>query len=267
MTIRNPAVAGSFYPGTEKALRSAIERLCVPSGAPLAAYGAIAPHAGYIYSGSLAGAVFARVFITNIVVLLCPNHTGMGAPVSVWHKGVWRTPLGDVPIDEELATLILDSIPAFDADTRAHLREHSIEVMLPFLQFLNPAVKIVPICVAVYDLDELAECGDLLAKAVSPSGSLIVGSTDMTHFESAAKASIKDAPALDAIEKLDFASLFKYIKANNVSMCGVAPITMMVSAMRTMGAKSAFKVGYTHSGMVTGDSREVVAYSGFIIPK
>ncbi|MFA4986639.1 MAG: AmmeMemoRadiSam system protein B [Candidatus Brocadiia bacterium] len=265
--IRNPAVAGQFYPGGAAELRKVVAKLTATAAKPSLAYALIAPHAGYVYSGHLAGAVYSRAIIPASVVLLCPNHTGMGATMGVWHKGAWRTPLGDVLVDEQLASELLDTVPGLEADTAAHIREHSAEVHLPFIQCANPGTKIVVISVSEYDLYALLEAGEHIGRALAGKDALIIASTDMTHFKSAEVAAKLDGPAIEAIRILDPRGLYTYVVGNDVSMCGVLPVTMALQAARTMGAKRADLVGYTHSGHASGDYSSVVAYAGFVLPR
>lgn len=267
MPLRTPAVAGSFYPGSRNSLLSKVSAYCPTMQNASPAYAIISPHAGYVYSGSLAGSVFARTVIPNTLVMLCPNHTGMGSRASVWPGGSWLTPLGEVNVDSEVAELLIDTVPFFEADTKAHLREHSIEVLLPFVQHRNPAAKIVPVSISLRGLDQLLEAGVSLANALMGTDVLLVGSTDMTHFESVSAAAAKDEPALRAIMALDPEALYRHVIDNRVTMCGVLPVTLLLKAISAMGAKNAVQVGYTHSGIASGDNSEVVAYAGFVFPK
>ncbi|RKY21961.1 MAG: AmmeMemoRadiSam system protein B [Planctomycetota bacterium] len=267
MRVRRPAVAGSFYPASERELSAMLERLCARAAPPEKAVGAIAPHAGYVFSGGLAGAVWSRVVVPRTVLLLGPNHTGMGAPFAVWDRGAWLTPLGAVEVDAALAEEILDTVPLLERDYRAHTAEHSIEVHLPFLQHFNPDVKIVPVCISHAGKDELIGMGEELGSLLAGrTGEVLVGaSTDMTHFRPAETAARLDAPALEAVAALDAEGLYDYVVGNRVSMCGVMPVTVLLAAAVRMGAERAENVGYTHSGMVTGDHSDVVAYAGFVI--
>ncbi len=265
--VRPPAVAGSFYPATVRGLRDALQKLCPTAVPPSPAIALVAPHAGYVYSGALAGSVWSRVIIPDTVLLLAPNHTGMGSRFGVWAKGAWETPLGSLPVDEDMASELLDTVPGISADIRSHQREHSLEVHLPFLQHLRPDVKIVPVSVSISDADDIGEAGAAIARVVSSRKVLIAASTDMTHFASARKAAEMDAPALAAVERLDWRGLLSYVLGNRVSMCGVRPVALALAASARLGAKRADLVGYTHSGVVTGDTGEVVAYAGFVIPR
>jgi AmmeMemoRadiSam system protein B len=207
------------------------------------------------------------VVIPGTVVLLAPNHTGMGSRFGVWARGAWETPLGSVPVDEDMATELLDTVPGLSADNKSHLREHSLEVHLPILQYLRPGTKIVPISVSISDADDIGSAAVALGRVVAARASLIAASTDMTHFSSAQRASEQDAPAIAAIGKLDWRELLAYVLGNRVSMCGVRPVALMLASVARMGAKRADLVGYTHSGVVTGETNEVVAYAGFVVPR
>ena len=265
--LRSPAVAGQFYPGNRGSLARALEQLLPVNSPKTPALGVMSPHAGYIYSGAVAGKVFAGVEISPEVVILGPNHHGIGHQVAVYSSGGWDTPLGPVPVAEELAADILSSCPAAAADTRAHLHEHSLEVQVPFLRTLLPNVMIVPICLGRLPLDTLLALGDGLARAVAGRQPLplIVASTDMTHYESGEEARRKDELALQHVLDLDPQGLYRTVRDERISMCGVLPTVVMLQASLALGATRAELIAYANSGDVTGDQRKVVGYAGVTV--
>ena len=267
MNVRPPAVAGQFYPGTRGSLLAVLDR-CIPAGVkPGKAIGLVCPHAGYLYSGATAGATFARATVPDRVAVLAPNHTAIGRPIAVWAQGAWETPLGQVPVDEELTGALLRRCPEAEADRMAHLREHSLEVQLPFIQRLNPAARILPVCIGTHEERALQALGDALAEVVRGAGSevLIVASSDMTHYEPAQTARAQDDLAIARIQALDPEGLLSTVRKHGITMCGAAPVAAMLWAAKSLEATRCELVDYAHSGMVTGDDSEVVGYAGLIV--
>ena len=262
--VRSPAVAGSFYPSHPLQLKTAVERFLVRTVRPVRPLALIVPHAGYVYSGSTAGKTYAASDLPGRLVILCPNHTGLGDPLSVWAHGSWRTPLGDVPVDEELAEGLLRALPELSDEPRAHLREHAIEVQLPFLQVMLERFTAVPLCVGTSRYDSLARLGRALADVLSAQTrpAAIIVSSDMNHYESAAVNRAKDEAALAAVLDLDPEGLFRVVQERDVTMCGYAPAVAALVACQALGATGADLVDYTHSGMVTGEDDQVVSYAG-----
>lgn len=265
--LRTPAVAGQFYPGHRNTLEQTLARLIPVTGHKRAAFGIMSPHAGYIYSGAVAGQSLAGVAIPAEVVILGPNHHGSGHQAAVYHRGGWETPLGVVPIAEDLADTILTACPEAGADEVAHRFEHSLEVQVPFLQALAAGMAIVPICIGRLPLAALLSLGDGLAAALRlrPTLPLIVASSDMTHYESATEARRKDHLALDRVLALDPEGLYRTVRDNRISMCGVLPTVVMLRAALALGASRAELVAYANSGDVTGDQSEVVGYAGVVV--
>lgn len=231
------------------------------------AIGVMAPHAGYVYSGPTAADVFSRVEIPETIVILSPNHTGMGKPVSVWPDGAWQTPLGEVPVQATLSSLLLESDSGFEKDHDAHTREHAIEVQLPLLQYLREDIHIVPITVFSQSPKNLIALGTSLAQAIRKFDKpvLVVASTDMTHFENARSAEEKDRLALKRIQEMDPQGLIETVRENQISMCGYAPTAIMLQYAKEAGAATAEITGYTNSGDVSGDFNSVVGYAGAIL--
>lgn len=265
--LRSPAVAGQFYPKHPAALAHTLDQLIPPVTAGQPAIGVMVPHAGYVYSGTVAGKTFARVLIPPEAVLLGPNHHGSGHQSAVYQRGGWETPLGTVPIAEELADAILAACPAAAADVQAHRYEHSLEVQLPFLKTLSAEVAIAPLCIGRVPLETLLALGDGLARALQtrPRRPLLVASSDMTHYEPGDIARRKDTLALDQVLALDPVGLYETVRGNRISMCGVLPTVVMLRAALALGATRAELVAYANSGDVTGDQREVVGYAGVVI--
>ncbi|HKD11685.1 MAG TPA: AmmeMemoRadiSam system protein B [Thermoanaerobaculia bacterium] len=266
-SVRPPAVAGTFYEGRPERLREQV-RECLPADAAREpAFGAIVPHAGYIYSGPVAGAVFARIALPKTAVILCPNHTGRGAPAALEPSDAWRTPLGDVPVNRRLADRLLELSPSLREDRAAHAREHSLEVQLPFLQTLRPDLEVVPVCLGLADLDLCREVGEAAARlnAEETEPLLLLASSDMNHYEPRAVGRRKDDRALDRVEAIDPEGLFTTILTENISMCGFLPATALLFAARASGPRTARVVARRDSGDETGDPSSVVGYAGVIV--
>jgi len=252
-------------------LRRHVEAL-LPDGVKRApALGAIVPHAGYVYSGSVAGQVYARIEVPPSVVILCPNHTGRGAPAALDPSDAWRTPLGDVPVNRRLASRLAELAPSLELDSQAHAREHSLEVQLPFLQVVRPDVEIVAVCLGISDLSLCAETGKALAKlraeeeAAGRTPPLLLASSDMNHYESRAVGRRKDDIALARVEAVDPEGLFATVLAESISMCGFLPATALLFAAREAGIASARVVARADSGDETGDTSSVVGYAGVLV--
>ncbi len=272
MRVRPPAVAGAFYDARPDRLdRDVRERLALAEAgadsAPRAAFGAIVPHAGYVYSGPVAAAVYARLQIPPTCVILCPNHTGRGAPAALEPSDAWRTPLGDVPVDRRLARRFSELAPSLEEDDEAHRREHSLEVQLPFLQVLRRDVSFVPICLGEPSLALCREIGEAFATLRSEEANppLLLASSDMNHYESRAVGRAKDDRALARVESLDAEGLFRTVRTEAISMCGFLPATALLFAARAAGASPAAVIARRDSGDETGDTSSVVGYAGVVI--
>ncbi|MBN2196016.1 MAG: AmmeMemoRadiSam system protein B [Polyangiaceae bacterium] len=266
--VRRPAVAGRFYPQSASELSAAVEaHLGQCSGATPAA-GVLLPHAGYVYSGTIAGRTLARVDVPPTTVVIGPNHTGAGARRAVWPNGSWQLPGGALEVDAAFAEeLVKDGV--VEPDLAAHLREHSIEVELPFLRARRPDVAIVPICLAHLTLSRCLELGSALARAVVASRArgrevLLVASSDMSHYVPAHVAEKLDQRALAAVAALDAEALYSTVVRDDISMCGFVPATVVVAAARALGAEHGDIVAYGNSGDTSGDRDRVVGYAGAI---
>lgn len=264
--IREPAVAGRFYPGDEAGLRRTVETLLGPAVEPRPAIALVGPHAGYVYSGAILGQTYARVVVPQRVVLMCPNHTGLGVSRSLWPGGSWRLPGGTVPVDDALCEALRRECGA-RPDRAAHLREHALEVHLPFARARQPELRIAALCLAGLEVDECRELGEGLARVVRGSDEpvLIVASTDMSHYVSAAEAATLDGMALARVEALDPEGLHHTVRSHRISMCGVIPTTVALFAARALGATEAELVRYGHSGQTSGDLDRVVGYAGVLV--
>jgi AmmeMemoRadiSam system protein B len=269
MKIRPPAVAGMFYEARPESLEKEVRAHLATSGAeePQSAFGAIVPHAGHVYSGPVAGAVYGRLKIPRAVIILCPNHTGRGAPAALEPSQAWRTPLGDVPVSRRLAERLLELAPSVEEDSAAHAREHSLEVQLPFLQVLRRDIELVPICIGGNNLDLCREVGKALAtlRAEEEEAPLLLASSDMNHYESRAVGRKKDERALACVEAIDPERLFSTVVTESISMCGFLPATALLFAAREAGVSQARVVARRDSGDETGDTSSVVGYAGVIL--
>jgi AmmeMemoRadiSam system protein B len=267
---RRPAVAGTFYPRNPTELRELVSGfLATVDAQPEGARGAIAPHAGLVYSGQCAAHVFKRVAVPPVVVVLAPNHTGhLGVPggASLWPRGAFATPLGEVPVNAAFAEALAARCPLAVADPFAHMGEHAVEVELPFLQVSGAGTSIVPIVLAWDDWPRCRTLAEALAELVRswPQSVFLLASSDMTHYEHADRAATKDRMAIAAIERLDGQALLEACHRHNITMCGRAAAAVMLEAARLLGASRARLVDYRHSGWVTGDNASVVAYAGFV---
>ncbi|HUT69430.1 MAG TPA: AmmeMemoRadiSam system protein B [Desulfatiglandales bacterium] len=265
--IRQPAVANQFYPGTEKDLKKDLSRRIKEGKEREKVLALISPHAGYMYSGDVAGAVYSVAEITKDVVVMGPNHHGLGAPFAVMARGKWKMPSGDISINETLASLMIEESRLLRADDQAHITEHSVEVQLPFIQYIEPAVQFVPVVLGMADYKTCEDLGKDMARAIKRYGKpvVLIASTDMTHYESQESAHQKDQLAMEKILAMDPAGLLDTVTRHNITMCGVIPTTVALIAAKELGATTAKKIAYATSGDVSGDYSYVVGYAGFTI--
>jgi hypothetical protein len=263
---RAPAVAGRFYPAHAAPLRREIESY-IEAQPTQAAFGCVVPHAGIMYSGHVAGAVYARLQPASSYIILCPNHSGYGSPLAVMSEGAWATPLGDAPIDAALAEELKRACRPLEEDEMAHRFEHSLEVQLPFLQVHQPGFRFVPIAVGVGSYKPLEELGRAVAQVAGRAKErpLIVASSDLNHYEPDAINRAKDHKAIERIVALDPQGLYDTIRREDISMCGFGPTVAMLTAARMLGATRGELVRYANSGDITGDRSQVVGYAGILI--
>ncbi|MBD3245875.1 MAG: AmmeMemoRadiSam system protein B [Candidatus Omnitrophica bacterium] len=264
---RKPIVDGRFYPGNAAQIRRFIDRHIQSAAGYTAARGIIVPHAGYPYSGEVAIDVFRRILPRKKIIVLGPNHSGLGAPAALWPSGYWHVPGAAIPVDEELAGKILEGDGPITADRDAHLREHSIEVELPLLNYFFPEASIVPICLQTMDPGASQACAAQLTGAIKSCRDeiLLVASSDMSHYEPDASARRKDRIALEDILNLDAKSLQRHVREHSISMCGLAPVSILIECMRIFGRRKAQVIKYQTSGDVTGDYDAVVGYAGVMV--
>jgi AmmeMemoRadiSam system protein B len=270
--LRRAVWAGRFYPAQPPLLHRELEACLAAARSPqaeriAAPIGCIVPHAGYAYSGGIAGAAYARMELPDRFIILCPNHTGAGAPLAIMSEGEWETPLGNARIDRALAEELRKSCRLLCEDARAHLKEHSLEVQLPFLQKLRPDFQFVPIAVGTDAFDAIELLGAGIAQAASRYAQrlLIVASSDMNHFEPDEKTRVKDRLAIEQILALDPRSLYDTIRRERISMCGYCPAAAMLIAAVRLGARSAELVRYGTSADASGDLSRVVGYAAMVV--
>ena len=279
MKVRKPYVANAFYAGTKQDLTEQIAQCFthrfgpgqVPKSVtkgPRKILGIVSPHAGYMYSGPVAANGFNRIAsdgLPEIFVILGPNHTGLGSGVSILTQGTWETPLGATPVESETAKKIQKASSMLDVDESSHVSEHSIEVQLPFIQFLfGDKAKFVPICMMMQDLQTSREIAKSIVEQFKDRDILIVASSDFTHYESHDSANRKDQSAIDAIVKLDDAALNELGEMGRVTMCGYGPITTLMAAAKMVGGVRAELLTHKTSGDITGDKSAVVGYSSLV---
>lgn len=265
--VRHPAVAGSFYPAKPDLLLQEVQRFTTNEGDKIDALGCVVPHAGYMYSGHVAGAVYARLALPQRVIILCPNHTGHGQPLAINSEGTWQTPLGETRIDSALAEALKRDFSLLAEDFEAHRSEHALEVQLPFLQARLREFTFVPIAVGTGQFEVLAALGEALAHAIRETEEkiLIIASSDMNHYEPDDVTRVKDKMAIQAILALDPRGLFDVVTKKHISMCGYGPTVAMLTAAKRLGASSAQLIRYATSGDVSGERDWVVGYAGIVI--
>ena len=266
MLSRLPAVAGTFYPSDPSELRRAVDGYLV-AGQARTAIGVVAPHAGYVYSGPTAGIVFASVEVPEVVIVMGPNHTGYGPPLSIHPGGTWKTPAGEIRVDEALSAKLRTLDPELVADTLAHEEEHSIEVEVPFLLRRNPRTTLVAIVIGTQDLPVLERLGAAIARFVRENapGALVVASSDMNHYENDATTRSKDRKAVEKLVKMDERGLDEVCRRDRISMCGRAPAVAMLVAAKALGAKHAELADYRTSADAGGDRARCVGYAGVLV--
>jgi MEMO1 family protein len=265
--VRKPAVAGRFYPGDPNVLLRDVFSYIGNTTERVRAIGCVAPHAGYMYSGHVAGAVFARVELPKKFIILCPNHTGMGQPLATMSEGVWQTPLGDALIDSRLAAELKKEFHFLHDDVYAHMAEHALEVELPFLQAQLEEFTFVPICVGVGTYQMLTLLGNAIAAVVKRQAEpvLIVASSDMNHYETDSITRKKDHLAIDQMLARNPEGLYETVQRERITMCGYGPAVAMLTATQALGAREAELVKYATSADISGDRENCVGYAGVVV--
>ena len=264
---RTPAVAGQFYHSAADKLKKQVKDFVKLDVIKEHAIGILSPHAGLIYSGAVAAAVYSRIEFPKTFILLGPNHTGLGTKASIMLSGEWEIPTGVFTIDEKLSKKIISNVPLIAEDSQAHLFEHSLEVQLPFIAHFSNDAKIIPITIMSASVDECKTIGEGIAKSIKELGSetVIVASSDMSHYLPDEVAREKDKKAIEMIRALNPEGLYKTVLKEKISMCGYLPAAIMLFAAKALGAIEAKLVKYTTSGEVSGDYDHVVGYAGMIV--
>jgi AmmeMemoRadiSam system protein B len=270
MEIRQPAVAGTFYEGTPDRLAAQVAACVAENPEPESKerfIGAVVPHAGLMYSGHVAAAFYSAAALPRRFIILCPNHTGFGHFAAINREGAWRTPLGSVAIDTPLADALMQQSKLLAEDSRAHAREHSLEVQLPFLQQLAGDFTFVPICLGANRYDYCEEIGHAVATVVAAAGEPvgIIASSDLNHYEEQKTTLRKDQLAIDEVLKLDPRELWNVVERFDISMCGFIPTTTMLIAAKQLGAKQATLLKHATSGDINGDYAHVVGYAAIVV--
>jgi AmmeMemoRadiSam system protein B len=280
--IRSPTQSGSFYESSVESLRNQIDRCFLhkfgPGSLPTVnekgycnLIGLISPHAGYMFSGPIAAHAYYALASNckpETVIILGPNHTGYGSAVSLVNNGFWQTPLGNVEIDSEIANSIAKKSQIIDVDELAHRFEHSIEVQLPFLQYLYGSdFKFVPICFQLQDMTTILEIGKVLAEILLTKKVVIIASSDMTHYQPQKTATSKDLEALRAVEELKVKRFYSLLELRGITACGYGPIATMMAVTKELHGKEAKLLCYKTSGDITGDYSSVVGYAAMSFKK
>jgi len=266
--LRLPAVAGRFYPSNPAELIALVHKYAKADSHanPVRTKACLVPHAGYVYSGHVAGAVFARIALPKRLLILGVRHYPRGEPAAILSSGAWRTPLGDAPIDEALAAALLKACPLLREDSVAHSAEHSLEVQLPFLQVLTPGFTFVPVALGTVRFEDLVAIGEALARVLEAAKEdvLLLTTSDLNHYEDDATTRVKDHKAIDQLLARDPRGLFDTCRSENISMCGLGPAAAMLTALKALGSRKSELVKYATSADVSRDRDAVVGYAGMI---
>ena len=265
--LRKPAVAGRFYPVQKDLLRNEVEKCLGQPQADISACGIIVPHAGYVYSGRVAGAVYSRIKIPSRAIVLCPNHTGFGSSLAIMSEGTWEIPSGKLQIDSALASKLIHQCHLLTDDFEAHRFEHALEVQLPFLHRLRQDIQFVPIVIGTSGyvvLEHLGKAIDTIRRQFSEN-ILVIASSDMNHYESDTTTRAKDKRAIEKILALDPRGLYDVVRTESISMCGYGPAVAMMHGIQPLAARKAEMISYATSGEVNGNFQEVVGYAGIAI--
>ena len=268
--LRLPAVAGRFYPSNSKELTALVREYAQPDAQhpPISVKACLVPHAGYMYSGHVAGAVFARIALPAKIIVLGVRHYPRGEPAAILLSGAWRTPLGDAAINAALAEELRRECPLLREDSVAHSGEHSLEVQVPFLQVLAPGFTFVPVALGTVRFESLVSVGEGIARVLgnAKESVLLLTTSDLNHYEDDATTRVKDKKAIDRLLALDPRGLYDTCRNEDISMCGLGPAVAMLTALNALGAKKPELVKYATSADVSGDGSQVVGYAGMIFP-
>ena len=264
--LRLPAVSGRFYPSNPTELAALIREYTKSDKTviPVRAKACLVPHAGYIYSGLVAGAVYAQIEIPRKIVILGVRHYPRGENAAILSSGAWRTPLGDAAVDERLAEALRAACPLLREDSVAHSSEHSLEVQIPFLQVLQPGFTFVPVALGTVRFEDLVAVGEAIGRVLAASAEeiLLLTTSDLNHYENDSTTRVKDRMAIDQILALDARGLYDTCRNEAISMCGLGPTVAMLTALQGLGGARAELVRYRTSGDVSGDFDAVVGYAG-----
>lgn len=259
--VREPCVAGRFYPGNANELETMIKSFDEFTATKANVKGIVAPHAGYMYSGKVAASVWGKIDVPETVIILAPNHTGAGASTAVYPEGSWQTPMGKVDIDTHLTNSILSKSGVARADEQAHKNDHSIEVQLPLMQFANPSAKLVAISMGDYGELAILDLAKAICDSADPAKTLVVASSDFSHYEPEYTAKARDKIAIDEIKKLDWRALYSVVNEKEISMCGLGPICVAIECSLRWGAQAGKLLAYSNSGFMSHDFSNVVTYA------
>ncbi len=266
--LRLPAVAGRFYPSNPKELSVLVREYARPDPRhpPVPVKACLVPHAGYMYSGHVAGALLARVTLPEKFIVLGVRHYPRGEQAAILSSGAWRTPLGDAAIDEALAGALREACPLLREDSVAHSGEHSLEVQLPFLQVLAPGFTFVPIALGTVRFEALVRVGEAIARVLEKlkESVLLLTTSDLNHYEDDTTTRVKDQKAIDRLKALDPRGLYDTCRNEQISMCGLGPAVAMLTALNVLGAKNSELVKHATSADISGDRDAVVGYAGMI---
>jgi MEMO1 family protein len=269
--LRLPAVAGRFYPSNPNELASVVRRMGAPRGESagsekISVAACLVPHAGYMYSGAVAGEVFGRIAVPKKILILGVRHFPRGESAAILTSGAWRTPLGDAPIDTELAMALRDACPRLREDSVAHSQEHSLEVQIPFLQVLAPGFSFVPVALGTVRFEDLVSVGEAVARVLMAAKEPVslLATSDLNHYEDDATTRVKDAKAIEKLLALDARGLFDVCREEKISMCGLGPAVATIATLRAMGVTDGKLVRYATSADVSGDTSSVVGYAGIV---
>jgi AmmeMemoRadiSam system protein B len=278
--LRLPAVAGRFYPANPNELASVVGRMSAlrgdsatatshapgTDGEKMSVTACLVPHAGYMYSGAVAGEVFGSIALPKKILILGVRHFPRGESAAILSSGAWRSPLGDAPIDTELAMALRDACPRLREDSVAHSQEHSLEVQIPFLQVLAPGFSFVPVALGTVRFEDLVSVGEAVARVLTAAREpvLLLATSDLNHYEDDATTRVKDAKAVEKLLALDARGLFDVCRDEKISMCGLGPAVATITALRTMGVTRGELVRYATSADVSGDTSSVVGYVGIV---
>jgi MEMO1 family protein len=266
--LRLPAVAGRFYPSHPSELTALVNKYVVfdTGNPPVPVRACLVPHAGYVYSGHVAGTVFSRIALPRKIIILGVRHYPRGEPAAILSSGAWRTPLGDARIDEELAETLKKACPLLREDSVAHSAEHSLEVQLPFLQVLARDFTFVPVALGTAQFESLVSVGEAIGRVLKGSKEdvLLLTTSDLNHYENDATTRVKDRKAIDQLLALEARGLYDTCRNEKISMCGLGPAVAMLTALNAVSVKRSELVRYATSADVSGDRSAVVGYAGLI---